>query len=79
MQINLSHIFKNFTNTYDTIPNLKAKYDSALIDNRIVGLSIATRPDCINEDITKLIKVIVITIMYVLNLVYKLQMMIQET
>ena len=50
-----------------------------LIDNRIVGLSIATRPDCINEDITKLIKVIVITIMYVLNLVYKLQMMIQET
>ena len=48
--------FQNFTNTYDTIPNLKAKYDSALIDNRIVGLSIATRPDCINEDITKLIK-----------------------
>ena len=48
--------FQNFTNTYDTIPNLKAKYDSALIDNRIVGLSIATRPDCINEDIAKLIK-----------------------
>ena len=27
-----------------------------LIDNRIVGLSIATRPDCINEDIAKLIR-----------------------
>ena len=48
--------FQNFTNTYDTIPNLKTKYDSALIDNRIVGLSIATRPDCINEDIAKLIR-----------------------
>ena len=48
--------FQNFTNTYDTITNLKAKYDSALIDNRIVGLSIATRPDCINEDIAKLIR-----------------------
>ena len=46
---------QNFTNTYDTIENLKLKYDSALIDDRIVGLSIATRPDCINEDIVKLI------------------------
>ena len=37
--------FQNFTNTYDTIQNLKEKYDSALIDDRIVGLDIATRPD----------------------------------
>lgn len=48
--------FQNFTNTYDSIENLKMKYDAALIDNRIVGLSIATRPDCINEDIIKLLK-----------------------
>lgn len=48
--------FQNFTNTYDSIENLKNKYDSALIDDRIVGLQIATRPDCINEDICKLIK-----------------------
>jgi len=47
--------FQNFTNTYDSIENLKKKYDSALIDNRIVGLSVATRPDCINEDIVKLL------------------------
>ena len=47
--------FQNFTNTYDTLENLKKKYDSALIDNRIVGLSVATRPDCINEDIVKLL------------------------
>lgn len=48
--------FQNFTNTYDTLENLKAKYDSALIDNRILGISIATRPDCINPEIVKLLK-----------------------
>lgn len=48
--------FQNFTNTYDSLENLKSKYDSALIDDRIVGLEIATRPDCINEDIVKLLK-----------------------
>ena len=48
--------FQNFTNTYDTIENLKLKYDSALIDNRIIGLEVATRPDCITEDIVKLLK-----------------------
>ena len=48
--------FQNFSNTYDTVENLKKKYDSSLIDDRIVGLSIATRPDCINEEIVKLIK-----------------------
>ena len=47
--------FQNFTNTYDTLENLKAKYDAALIDDRIVALAIATRPDCITEDIVKLI------------------------
>ena len=48
--------FQNYTNTYDKIENLKLKYDSALIDDRIVGLEIATRPDCIDEDVAKLIK-----------------------
>ncbi len=48
--------FQNFTNTYDSIENLKAKYNAALIDDRIVGISIATRPDCINEEIVKLLK-----------------------
>lgn len=47
--------FQNYTNTYDTIENLKIKYDSALIDSRIVGLAIATRPDCLSEKIVKLI------------------------
>ena len=48
--------FQNFTNTYDTIENLKKKYDLALNDSRIVGLAVATRPDCISEDVAKLLK-----------------------
>ena len=48
--------FQNFTNTYDTIENLKVKYDSSLIDDRIVGIDIATRPDCINEEVCKLLQ-----------------------
>lgn len=47
--------FQNFTNTYDTIENLKAKYDAALIDSRIVGISVATRPDCITPEIVELL------------------------
>ena len=47
--------FQNFTNTYADVLTLKKKYDSSLIDDRIVGLDIATRPDCINEEICKLI------------------------
>lgn len=48
--------FQNFTNTYAPVEDLKAKYDAALIDERIVGLAIGTRPDCINEEIAKLLK-----------------------
>ena len=53
--------FQNFTNTYvnsiypDKIEYLKKVYDQAFIDNRIVGIEIATRPDCIDDDIAKLI------------------------
>lgn len=48
--------FQSFTNTYDTIENLRDKYDSALINNKIVALAIATRPDCITDEICKLLK-----------------------
>lgn len=48
--------FQNFTNTYSPVDLLKEKYDASLIDDRIVALAVATRPDCINEDICKLLK-----------------------
>lgn len=47
--------FQNFTNTYAPVDILKKRYDSALIDKRIVGIQVATRPDCINEEIVKLL------------------------
>ena len=47
--------FQNFTNTYAPASVLKERYDSALIDERIKILSIGTRPDCIDEEIAKLI------------------------
>ena len=47
--------FQNYSNTYDCIENLKIKYDSALIDERIRVLDIATRADCIDEPICKLL------------------------
>ena len=48
--------FQNFTNTFAPIDILKTKYDAALIDDRIVALAVATRPDCITEEVCKLLK-----------------------
>ncbi len=47
--------FQNFSNTYAPVDELKKRYDSALIDRRIVALAIGTRPDCIDEEKVKLI------------------------
>jgi radical SAM protein (TIGR01212 family) len=47
--------FQSYTNTYDTVQNLEKKYLEALSCENIKGLAIATRPDCINEDIAKLL------------------------
>jgi radical SAM protein (TIGR01212 family) len=48
--------FQNFSNTYADIATLKSKYDEALQNPQIVALAVATRPDCINEDVVKLLK-----------------------
>ena len=48
--------FQNFTNTYANPDTLKKIYNSALISDRIEAVSIATRPDCINEEIVQIIK-----------------------
>lgn len=48
--------FQNFTNTYAKVDTLRERYDAALIDERIRVLAIGTRPDCIDEEIAKLIE-----------------------
>lgn len=48
--------FQNFTNTYDCLANLKRKYDEAVsASEKIVGLSVATRPDCVDEEVAHLL------------------------
>lgn len=48
--------FQAYTNTYGDIDTLKAKYDEALAQEDVVGLAIATRPDCIDDDTLNLLE-----------------------
>jgi len=47
--------FQAHTNTYAPVDKLRELYDSALSCDNIVGLSVSTRPDCIDEDIADLL------------------------
>ena len=42
--------FQAFSNTYKPVCDLKKIYDEALLDERVIGLSIGTRPDCVDEE-----------------------------
>jgi radical SAM protein (TIGR01212 family) len=48
--------FQNYTNTYDTVENLRKKFYEALSCENIKGLAIATRPDCIDSQILELLE-----------------------
>ena len=47
--------FQAFTNTYAPIDELREKYYQAINHSDIVALSIATRPDCLGDDVLKLL------------------------
>jgi len=47
--------FQSFTNTYAPIDVLENLYKRALSHNGMVGLSIGTRPDCVDNDILNLV------------------------
>ena len=47
--------FQNFTNTYAEVSYLKKIYEEALSHEKIVGLAIATRPDCLEDDVLELL------------------------
>ncbi len=47
--------FQAFTNTYGPVDHLREIYQEALDCSDIVGLSIATRPDCIDSEIVNLL------------------------
>jgi radical SAM protein (TIGR01212 family) len=46
--------FQAYTNTYAPLPVLKAKYDLIKEYPEVVGISIATRPDCVNDSVLDL-------------------------
>lgn len=43
--------FQNFTSTYGNSGELIKKYEQAVSEENVVGLAIATRPDCLNDEI----------------------------
>lgn len=47
--------FQAFTNTYAPIEMLRQKYEEAINHPDIVALSIATRPDCLGDDVLRLL------------------------
>lgn len=47
--------FQAFTNTYAPVEMLKQKYEEAINHPDIVALSIATRPDCLGDDVLRLL------------------------
>lgn len=47
--------FQNFTNTYGDVEYLRKIYYEALSHPRVIGLAIATRPDCLGDNIIELL------------------------
>jgi len=47
--------FQAFSNTYAPVETLRERYDQALVDERVVGLCIGTRPDCVDEAVLDLL------------------------
>lgn len=47
--------FQAFTNTYAPVEILRQKYEEAINHPDIVALSIATRPDCLGDDVLRLL------------------------
>lgn len=48
--------FQPFTNTYAPTSVLRKKYEEALALPGVIGLSIATRPDCLPSDVLKILE-----------------------
>ncbi len=48
--------FQAYTNTYGSTKRLRALYDEALQEAQVIGLSVATRPDCVDEAVLELLE-----------------------
>lgn len=48
--------FQAFTNTYAPVEELKRKYNEALKQEGVVAIAIATRPDCLQDEVLELLE-----------------------
>jgi uncharacterized protein len=48
--------FQSHTNTYAPVDRLQKLYQEALLSSHVVGIAIATRPDCLGEDVLDLLE-----------------------
>ncbi|MCS6850272.1 MAG: TIGR01212 family radical SAM protein [Gemmataceae bacterium] len=48
--------FQAATNTYAPVPKLRSLYDQALTHPDVIGLAVATRPDCVPDPILELLE-----------------------
>ncbi len=48
--------FQAYTNTYGDIETLRRRYDEALAEPDVIGLSVGTRPDCISQPVIDLLR-----------------------
>lgn len=48
--------FQAFTNTYAPVEELREKYNEAIKQEGVVALAIATRPDCLGDDVLDLLE-----------------------
>lgn len=48
--------FQAFTNTYGPLERLRELYMEAVSDDEVAAISIATRPDCLSEEVLNLLK-----------------------
>jgi radical SAM protein (TIGR01212 family) len=48
--------FQAYTNTYADVSILKKKYDEALMQEDVVAMAIATRPDCLGDEVLELLE-----------------------
>jgi radical SAM protein (TIGR01212 family) len=48
--------FQAYTNTYAPIDELRKKYEDALNQKDVVAIAIATRPDCLDQDVLDLLE-----------------------
>lgn len=42
--------FQSYTNTYASLEQLRAVYEEALSVDKVVGIVVSTRPDCVDDD-----------------------------